>query len=84
MGRKHGMLKSILTLGGLAAAGAAIYRNRELIRDFISEASGTYTPEETSDYNIEFTHSEPTVTPPAGKEEPVIVIDHSDDAGEAE
>ena len=44
MARKRSILGPMLVLGGVAAAGYMIYRNRNLIRAFVEEL--TYTPEE--------------------------------------
>ena len=83
MARKHGMLRTVFTLGGLAAVGAVLYRNREMIRDFISEATGTYTPEETAAAD----ETKTIIFHPMEKsdgEEPVIVIDRSAEPPEDE
>ena len=37
MARKKSFFGRLLTLGGLAAAGYAVYKNRELIRGFVDE-----------------------------------------------
>ena len=44
MARKRSILGTVLVLGGVAAAGYMIYRNRGLIRSFLEEL--VYTPEE--------------------------------------
>ena len=79
MARKRSIFGMMLALGGVAAAGYMIYRNRNLIRAFVEEL--TYTPEEPEYEGVVIDFE-----PPAGTEaENDIVIDRTagaDDANE--
>ena len=74
MARKRSILGTMLVLGGVAAAGYMIYRNRNLIRAFVEEL--TYTPEEP-EYEGVVIDFEP---PAEAEEENDIVIDRTADA----
>ena len=72
MARKRGFLGKALTLGGLAAAGVMIYKNRDLIRGFLDEL--TAPAEETEDWLEE---PEETEAPEVPEDEKIIVIDRT-------
>ena len=71
MARTHSFLGTALVLGGLAAAGYMIYRNRDLIRAFVEEL--VYTPEEP-EYEGVVIDFEP---PAEAEDENDIVIDRT-------
>ena len=71
MARKRSFLGTALVLGGVAAAGYMIYRNRDLIRAFMEELA--YAPEEP-EYEGVVIDFEP---PAEGEAENDIVIDHT-------
>ena len=71
MARKHSFLRTALVLGGVAAAGYMIYRNRDLIRAFVEELA--YAPEEP-EYEGVVIDFEP---PAEAEEENDIVIDRT-------
>ena len=78
MARKNGGFGRILVLGGLAAAGAAAYKNRDKIRGFIDELTGNVDGGYEPDIDVEIEIDEI----PAEKEAD-IVIDRSGEAPEA-
>ena len=71
MARKRSILGTVLVLGGVAAAGYMIYRNRDLIRAFVEELIDT--PEE-QDYEGVVIDFEPPVVE---EDETDIVIDRT-------
>ena len=74
MVKKKSGLGTLLALGGLTAAGLAVYKNRELIRDFLDELTAppmeAFEEEETME----------TVEEPAPEAERDIVIDRTAEA----
>ena len=76
MARKRSIFGTVLVLGGVAAAGYMIYRNRDLIRAFVEEL--VYTPEEPECEGVVIDFE-----PPAeAEEENDIVIDRTAGAEE--
>ena len=78
MARKRKIIGTALVLGGVAAAGYLVYRNRDMIRAFVEEL--VYTPEEP-EYEGVVIDFEPPVDE---EEETDIVIDHRIAGAEAE
>ena len=73
MARKKNGFGKLLLLGGMAAAGYAAYKNRDLIRGFIHEL--TSAPEE--DFSVYDSDFEKAVEAEAPVEENDIVIDRT-------
>lgn len=46
MAKKHGFLKTLATLGGLAAAAAVAYQRREEIKTLVKDLTERLTPED--------------------------------------
>ena len=46
MAKKKSFLGTLLKLGGLVAAGYAVYANREEIKSFVTDAAGRIFPED--------------------------------------
>lgn len=65
MAKKKSFFGTLLKIGGLAAVTAAVYNNREEIRDFLVDLAGSVVPAKTE-------KEEPA------EEEPRIVIDASE------
>ena len=63
MAKKKSFFGTLLKLGGIAAVTAAVYNNREEIRDFLGELAGSFIPAKTEKEDE------------APAEEPRIVID---------
>ena len=72
MARKKGGFGRILVLGGLVAAGAAAYQNREKILGFIEELTGNAAAKTEPDIDVEI-----EVEAPPAEKEADIVIDRS-------
>ena len=69
MAKKKSFFGTLLKIGGLAAVTAAVYNNREEIRDFLVDLAGSVIPAKTEKTEKEETPAE---------EEPRIVIDASE------
>ena len=82
MARKHSILGPVLFLGGVAAAGYMVYRNRELIRAFVEELA--YAPEEPEYEGVVIDFEPPVEAEAETEEETDIVIDHRIAGAEAE
>ena len=63
MAKKKSFFGTLLKLGGIAAATAVVYNNREAIRDYLGELAERYAPSKTDE------EAAPV------EEEPRIVID---------
>ena len=74
MAKKKSAFGTLLALGGLTAAGVAVYKNRELIRDFLDEL--TAPPMEA----YEEDEAPETIETPAPEAERDIVIDRTAEA----
>ena len=75
MARKHTAFKTVLALGGVCAAGALIYKNRELIVSFLEELTGTAASSGAEEPEEFFTSGNQSA-----EGETDIVIDRNDDA----
>lgn len=66
MAQKKSFFGTLLKLGGIAAATAAVYYKREEIRDFLTDLAETIAPER------------PAAEPKPVEAEPEIIIDTTD------
>ena len=74
MAKKKSFLGTLIKLGGLAAAGYAVYTKREEIKSFVAEAAERMFPET----------AEPQVTEDILDVEPEVIIDAAPKAASEE